>query len=970
MKFAQLFMLATAFLSQYGHAADFAVQALSAGGPPVVDGRLDDAVWHEGEWGSGFSLLDRPEVIVEVQTRFKVAIDASNIYFAVRADEPDMANQVKSVAERDGKVYLDECIEIMVGADPEGSRYVHFIVNPLGAVFDEELFNEGNEANQAWDSGCTVGVALEPDAWMLELAVPIVDIGVTAKGQGGWILNVARERRSGQVEELSSFAPLTGGFHQPTRYAALQLPELDVSRFLWGVRYPYDVEVRPEGDALTCTAKTFLENQTGAFRFFALRPKWRVGDTEIVGPDVLGGLDAGQSKEVTFAFPVPQRGAGTLSIEVRDRANPEALWAVRKRQMALEYVPIVVDVTRPHYRNNIYATESLDAIQATIQLAMSTEQRAGAGLLVSLAAEAKPGEPVAQQTFPADESTVAVSLPIPELEEGRYVFAVALQRNGETLERTETVLRKLPRVEHEWRLDENNVLLHDGEPFLPFGWFAMSAEEMAKPDCPYNAAHDYNAHWYSVEKNRATLDAFAAAGKVLAIDPYPSHEMTDSPALWGQPLSDEDAEGVRQRVRALKDHPGLLAWYMADEPELVPALPERMRQLHEVVAEEDPYHPCIMLNDTIAGIYKYVDGGDVLMPDPYPCFVKGGLAAMPIEKVSEFMRAAGDAAQGRRALWITPQAFNYGDYGRENNRAPTFAELRNMTYQAVIEGTKGFLYYLWGDSLSYMDLRVGMPFLAREVADLKEAVLAEDAGEAIHVEAPVAEHIHCSARKVNERVYVFAVNTAPEPQQAALALGEALGPVEELHVVSEGRSLKRGEDGRFSDAFGPYATHIYSTNAALAQRESIAAAQAEVDRLDSARKKAGNVAFEESGVAVKVSSKSQYGSVPARIVDGVEDGMGWRDDTPNACPDWVELEWPAPIEVGRAVVWTNTVEDLAVLVPDGENWKEAGTLSGVNTASASLSFPVASTNRLRIEIRKNRPEQQYTFVTEVEAYKE
>ncbi|MCC6485959.1 MAG: hypothetical protein IT364_00530, partial [Candidatus Hydrogenedentes bacterium] len=292
------------------------------------------------------------------------------------------------------------------------------------------------------------------------------------------------------------------------------------------------------------------------------------------------------------------------------------------------------------------------------------------------------------------------------------------------------------------------------------------------------------------------------------------------------------------------------------------------------------------------------------------------------------------------------------------------------TYQAVIEGTKGFLYYLWGDSLSYMDLRVGMPFLAREIADLKEAVLASGVGDTVQVEAPLAEHIHCSARKVNEHVYVFAVNTAPEPQQVTLALVEALGSVEELHAVSETRSLTRGADGRFSDTFGPYATHVYATNVALAQRESVADAQAEIDKLDAARRKAGNVAFEESGVAIKVSSKSQYGSVPSRIVDGVEDGMGWRDSTPDEYPDWVELEWPAPVEVGRVVVWSGTIEDLAVLVPDGETWKEASALPGVNTASASLSFPVVSVNRLRIEIRKNRPEQQYTFVTEVEAYRE
>ncbi len=969
MRVAALALLA-AFFAPAVFAEGLSVQALAAGTPPVIDGKLDDAVWQAGEWSSGFSLLDKPEAIVPVQARFKVAIDAANIYFAVQADEPDIANQVKTVTERDGKVYHDDCIEIMIGADPEGSRYLHFVVNPLGALFDEELFNEGNEANQTWDAGCAVGVAQEPNAWTVELAVPLVDIGLTAKGQGGWILNVARERRSATTEELSSFVPLTGGFHQPTRFAALHLPELDVTRFLWDVRYPYEIAVRPEGDALSCSAKTYLENQTGAFRFFVLRPKWRIADVEAVGPDVLGGLDAGQSKEIAFAFPVPQRGAGTLTIEVRDRKNPETLWAVRKRPMTLAYVPIVVDVTRPHYRNNIYATESLGAIEAMVQLVVSAEQRANAELLVSLASEANPGQSVAEQAFPASEGAVAVSLPIPELEVGRYVFAVTLRRNGETIERAETIIRKLPKVADEWRLDENNVLLHNGDPFLPFGWFAMSAEEMTNPDCPYTVAHDYNAHWYPVEKVRANLDAFAAAGKVLTIDPYPSPEMTDTGTAYGQPLSASEADALRQRVRALKDHPGMFAWYMADEPELRPVLPERMRQIYEVVAEEDPFHPCIMLNDTIAGIYKYVDGGDVLMPDPYPCFVKGGLAAMPIEKVSEFMQACRDAAQGRRALWITPQAFNYGDYGRENNRAPTFDELRNMTYQAVVEGTKGFIYYLWGDSRSYMALRVGMPFLAREVADLKEAILAPDVVDAVKVEAPLPQHMHGSARKIGEQVYVFAVNTSPEAQQVAFALGEALGPVAELHVVSEGRSIQRGENGRFSDAFGPYATHIYATNPVLAQRESVAAAQAEVDTLDAARKKPGNVAFEDSGVTIAVSSKARFGSTPDRIVDGVEDGMGWRDGTMDECPDWVELAWPAPVEVGRVVVWTNTAEDIAVLVPDGDGWKEAGAVAGAKDPSVSVSMPVTATNKLRIEIRKNRPDKRETRITEIEAYKE
>jgi len=956
-------VVATAWCS----AAEVIVDALKAETPPAIDGALEDAVWQGGEWHTGFRLLNKPETRVGVQTRFKVAADGSALYFAVRADEPDMAHQLKTVTDRDGKVYHDECVEVMLGADPDGSRYLHLIVNPLGTLYDAEVFNEGNETNVDWDGGIEVGVATEADAWTLELRVPLVDIGVG--GAEGWILNVTRERHAGDVSELSSFAPLTGGFHQPSHYVSLRLPDVDLSRFLWGMRYPYGTQCQPEEGGVVCSAKTHIENRTGAFRFFVLRPTWRIRGREFVGQDVPGGLDDGQSREVAFSFPLAQEGHGMLVVEVRDRQDPDVLWAVRKRSLDLSYVPIAIDVRRPHYRNAIYATESLSAIEATVELAVAPAQRDGAELRVVFAAADRPGESISEAVLEAGDSESDVTLPIPPLEAGSYVLAVELRRGGEVVERAETAIRKLARVAHEWRLDEDNVLLHNGEPFLPFGWFSMPPERMAGPDCPYTAAQDYNAQWRTVEENLARLDTFAATGKVVTIYPYPNANMVKTPA-WGRPLTDDEAAALRERVRALKDHPGLFAWYMADEPELRPALVERIQQIYDVVADEDPFHPCIMLNDTISGIYKYVCGGDVLMPDPYPCFLEDGLAALPLEKVTKFMETCNNAAKGRKALWITPQAFNYGDYGRENNRAPTFAELRNMTYQAVIQGTKGFLYYTWAHSQNYMGVQRGMPFLASEVADLKAAILAPDTGDRVEVQAPAAEHVHCAVRRVGDAPYLFAVNTATEPQEVQFAL-EGMGPdMRRLHVVSEGRFVEVDDNGAFQDHFDLYATHIYTSDARVAERETIAAAQADIDKLNAARKRPGNLAFEDNGTSLSVSSKSTYSSTPDRLIDGVRDGMGWRDGTPGECPDWVELAWPEPVEVGRVVVFSDTVADAAVLVSDGDSWQAVAEVKEIAGDRATLAFDAVTTDRLRIEIRSNREGQKYTWVTEIEAYAE
>ena len=229
------------------------------------------------------------------------------------------------------------------------------------------------------------------------------------------------------------------------------------------------------------------------------------------------------------------------------------------------------------------------------------------------------------------------------------------------------------------------MLLHNGEPFLPIGWFVIPVEEMARPHCPYTAGQDYGAYWRSVEKNREMLDACAAAGKVLTIYPYPSPKMFDPASVWGQPLSDEEAEDLRQRAHALKDHQGLFAWYMADEPEVGSALPERMRRIYEVVTEEDPYHPCIMLNDTIA-IDIRTAATCHARPVSVLCEVR-----LP-RRSSRRCAPCRPATRPRRAARpVDYAAGNCGDWAREQ-LSLTFDEPRNMTYQAVIEARKVSYY--------------------------------------------------------------------------------------------------------------------------------------------------------------------------------------------------------------------------------------------------------------------------------------
>ncbi|MEN6345582.1 MAG: carbohydrate binding family 9 domain-containing protein [Armatimonadia bacterium] len=946
-------------------AAPLTVTAIKTAAAPVLDGNLDDAVWQQGQWYSNFTLLGEGMKPATAQTRFKVAFDQHNLYFGVELLEPQMDKLVARETQRDGRVHSDDVLEIMVVPNSARLEYYHFSVNPLGTQYDAELRQGGNVRTTEWDGNWEAKVAKGPQAWTVEVALPFVELGLTGASRGDWALNVARERQAG-TQELSSFTEGRGGFHQPNLYATLKLPGADLSPYLWTMRPPYETSFQMEENELLYLGKIHLTNDTGRFRFLRLKPELhyaRAGHTS--GKSITLGLDAGQSREISFSVPVREQGSALLRFLLSDRANPAEVLYVKQVPLTLNYTPLAIDITRPNYRDCIYATQKLDRVEFTVTSALSPQSLEGKQLqavLLPAKAEGEP-RPVAQATPASAAPQVKLSLPADKLAVGDYTLLVTLMdKSGQVVHSAQKTLSKLPPAPngHEWRFDENNVLLHNGEPYLPFGWFSQDIGTW-DPKEGYTALQSYSREYFTDDVVRAWMDPIAAQGTYVTFSPYSPAFMNRGEDLK-RPLNDKEREALTARVKALKDHPALLAWYMADEPELVPVLPQRSQEIYETVRAADPYHPCIMLNDTLQGIYRYERGGDVLMPDPYPCFLKNGLAAAPIEKTSNFMETIKDATGGRKPAWVTPQGFNYGDYGRAGNRGPNLTELRNQTYQAVVHGAKGFLWYTYSQYRNYPDLYLGMPFVAREIADLKAAVLAQDVPQAVTVKAPKAEHMHVSLRKVGDELTLFAVNTATEPQEVTFSVK---GAPANLFVVSEGRKVSLA-GGSFTDKFGIYASHLYSTREALAGREQVSTAQAAIDQANAARRKPGNLAFEDYDTRVVVSSGAQYGNEPDRVLDGVTQGMGWLSKDPKKLGEWLQVIWPAEQSIGRVVAYSTSILEAEVQVPAGEGqWKTVGKLSGQPLTAA---FEPVKTTTLRILVTALQPDKTQSNLQEVEAY--
>ena len=654
---------------------------------------------------------------------------------------------------------------------------------------------------------------------------------------------------------------------------------------------------------------------------------------------------------------------GLLSAEINVPAS-----SVPATVVSLE--PLKIVMLNPCYRNSIYAGQNLDEIELQIEFTLPQTQLDATKLLVKLYS------PVTDKIFSQKEvyrptALVRLSLPVKDLPVGDYKVTASL-RDTENKEffRCSEPLKKLPPVKGEVRITENLVTLVDGEPFLPFGWLSVGDdfERVAQQGC--TAVHDYNVYFYDDATLKKWFDRAHKAGLKVVIYPFPERKMVDANA-WQSPLSEEEAEKIKGFVNKWKTEPALLAWYLADEPEIRKTLPERVTAIYQLLREQDPYHPCTMLNYTLAGIRKYGAGSDILMPDPYFHFIKGGGPTRPLIKITKFMETIKKATDNKKPAWITPQGFNYGDLLKKltNERAPNFIELRNITYQSVCGGAKGFLWYSYAYHQNYPDLTLGIPYLAKEVQILKKAILSADSKKSVQI-FPANPAVVYSLREVADKMCLFLVNTSSQNIKLEFSI-EGTTNLTNLYVVSTTRQLKSMGD-KFADEFRPYETNIYTTDENMVKGSStIDQIENEIKQAKSNLKKPDNLAFEELG-ATATASSSRYPAYAQHVLDGtVEDrGVVWYDTTPNEYPDWIEVTLPQIEIVSKVVVYTSTLKNYVVQVKTDapeQDWKTVAQIEDNQQDMVVTEFTPIKTNKIRLWITATRG--PTSRVSEIELYR-
>lgn len=375
----------------------------------------------------------------------------------------------------------------------------------------------------------------------------------------------------------------------------------------------------------------------------------------------------------------------------------------------------------------------------------------------------------------------------------------------------------LPHKANEVKTDRlTGGLIVNGRPFFPFGFYCYSPVYPTLPEEEtvrgFNMISPYQKILpESFQERKAYMDRCAQLGMKVH---YNLLSVSGGGGVGSKMEGYSDAqkrELLVSEIKAFQDHPALLAWYISDEPTGNKVEPVTLEEIYKVVKETDPWHPVsIVFMAPFLSARKYERAVDIVMADPYP------IPDLPASMVGDVTLRLINEFNGRKPVWIVPQAFGGGElWGRE----PTIQEIRSMTYQSVINGATGIQYFVrhglnsfpksvsaWGECGK----------IALEIAELTPWLLSDEPANSVQ---SFSKNIIVSSKLHNGQLVVLAVNKINEPQRIDIAVS-GIGD-SRAKVIFENRTITANY-GIISDQLPAFGSQVYLIDINKSLKESFA----------------------------------------------------------------------------------------------------------------------------------------------------
>ncbi len=293
------------------------------------------------------------------------------------------------------------------------------------------------------------------------------------------------------------------------------------------------------------------------------------------------------------------------------------------------------------------------------------------------------------------------------------------------------------------------------------------------------------------------------------------------------PHDQKKEEELRRVLERYRNNPGLAFWKAKDEPAWGKVPVSYCQRFYNIVHKLDPNHPVWLTQaprGTIQTLRPYNPAYDVGAIDIYPIGYPPGkdsrIANKDISMVGDYAKEMEQITEGKKPFWMILQICWSGvaKPGR-TLRFPTFPQERYMTYQSIIDGARGLVYFGgnvergmnardkklgWNWTFYY---RVLKPVLNQlnPSGPLFPALVAPNSK--LPVKLTGNPNVEYCVREADGYIYILAAK-----RQGATLKVQFSGLPPGVHggdVLFEAPRKIKVTDGKFTDWFAPYDVHIY-----------------------------------------------------------------------------------------------------------------------------------------------------------------
>jgi hypothetical protein len=323
--------------------------------------------------------------------------------------------------------------------------------------------------------------------------------------------------------------------------------------------------------------------------------------------------------------------------------------------------------------------------------------------------------------------------------------------------------------------NDEGIALVDGKPFFPIGVFTYSLDptvlaELREVHCN-TVLHGFNPDQLNLLHDHGLM------------------AVCETSEPW---------------IKAAKDHPALLAWYLTDEPENRGVTPEGEHKRYLELKKTAPNHPIGLCHTSFEAMTKFKDACDFTMTDIYPITKNRDTNIMGVSiMMDEARRIHGQGWP----QWTYIQTFGGPESDNGVWAVPLPHELRFMAYQALVHHATGMLYFSYWpqqprtwQSLAALNREI-QTLVPRLIAPGHDAMLKADS-------ASIQVRRRLLAK--DKSGLVIAINTTPKFVQTVLHLEHG---AREMIAPFEGRTIKLSANGELPERFPPYGVHVYTWGA-------------------------------------------------------------------------------------------------------------------------------------------------------------